>query len=141
MSQLAFPPSSAIRPAILGLRPNGIGAVSSLGLGDPSVIPLWFGETDLVTPAFIRNAAKQALDDGKTFYSGARGMPALRQAIAEFYGRVLGTKPDVTRISLPGAATLALVTALQCLIETGDNLVIVSPVWPSIFQAVTQLGG
>ncbi len=48
---------------------------------------------------------------------------------------------DKRRISLPGAATLAMVTALQCLVETGDNVVIVSPVWPSIFQAAQVVGG
>lgn len=132
---------SPIRPAIMGLEPNGIGLVAGLGLGDPSVIPLWFGETDLVTPAFIRDAAKRALDEGKTFYSGQRGIRPLREAIGAFYGRVLDRPIDPARISLPGAATLALVTALQCLIETGDNVVIVSPVWPSIFQAATVIGG
>ncbi len=132
---------SPIRPAILGLEPNGIGLVSSLGLGNPDIIPLWFGETDLVTPAFIREAAKTALDEGRTFYSGARGIKPLRQALTGFYNRVLGVEIDFHRISLPGAATLAVVTALQCVVETGDNVVIVSPVWPSIFQAVTQVGG
>ncbi|MBU6473839.1 MAG: aminotransferase class I/II-fold pyridoxal phosphate-dependent enzyme [Alphaproteobacteria bacterium] len=133
--------SSAIRPAILAMQQNGIGTVSSLGLGDPDIIPLWFGETDLVTPAFIREAAKRALDEGRTFYSGARGIRPLRQAVAEFYRRVLGVEVDVARISLPGAATLALVTALECVVETGDNVVMVSPVWPSIFQAVEVIGG
>ena len=132
---------SAIRPAILAMQQNGIGTVSSLGLGNPDIIPLWFGETDLVTPAFIREAAKQALDEGRTFYSGARGIRPLRQAVAEFYRRVLGVEVDVARISLPGAATLALVTALECVVETGDNVVMVSPVWPSIFQAVQVIGG
>lgn len=138
---MTAPRQGAIRPDILSLTPNGIGQVSSLGLGDPSIIPLWFGETDMVTPAFIREAAKRALDEGKTFYSGARGIRPLREAISGFYRQTLGVAIPIERISLPGAATLALVTALQCLIETGDNVVIVSPVWPSIFQAVTQLGG
>ena len=130
-----------IRPAILNLQPNGIGLVSSLGMGAPDLIPLWFGETDLVTPEFIREAAKRALDEGRTFYSGARGIKPLRQALSGFYSRVLGVEVDMRRISLPGAATLAMVTALQCVVETGDNVVIVSPVWPSIFQAVDLVGG
>lgn len=135
------PKSSPIRPAILNLQPNGIGVVSGLGLGEPDIIPLWFGETDLVTPQFIRDAAKTALDEGQTFYSGARGIRLLRQALSEFYARVLGVEVDKRRISLPGAATLAMVTALQCVVESGDNVVIVSPVWPSIFQAVDLVGG
>ncbi len=131
---------SPIRPAILALEQNGIGAVAALGLGDPDLLPLWFGESDLVTPDFIRDAAKRALDDGHTFYSGPRGILPLREAISAFHKRTVGVAVDVRRISLPGAATLAVVTALQCLIETGDNIVIVSPIWPSIFQAAAAVG-
>jgi len=54
---------SPIRPAIRDLQPNGIALVSGAALGEPDVIALWFGESDLVTPAFIREAAKKALDD------------------------------------------------------------------------------
>ncbi|MBU6297866.1 MAG: aminotransferase class I/II-fold pyridoxal phosphate-dependent enzyme [Alphaproteobacteria bacterium] len=131
---------SPIRPSILGLTHNGIGRVSSLGLGQPDIIPLWFGETDLVTPSFIREAAKRALDDGATFYNHARGMMALREALRDFHKRTADVDVAVKRISVPGAATLAVVTALQCLIETGDNVVIVSPIWPSIFQAAQAVG-
>jgi aspartate/methionine/tyrosine aminotransferase len=74
---------SPIRPAIERLEPNGIGLVAMMALGDPDLIPLWFGESDLVTPGFIRDAAKKALDDGKTFYSSSRGiyLSAKRSAI------------------------------------------------------------
>src|ERR1700748_700961 len=129
-----------IRPAIETLEPNGIGLVAMLGLGEPDLIPLWFGESDLVTPAFIRDAAKKALDDGKTFYTQSRGIPALREAIAAYHKRTLGVDIAPERISLPGAATLAVVTALQILCDTGDNVVIVSPIWPSIFQAAQMVG-
>jgi aspartate aminotransferase len=132
--------TTPIRPAIEALEPNGIGLVAMEGLGDKDLIPLWFGESDLVTPAFIRDAAKAALDDGKTFYTQSRGIPALRAAIAAYHKRTTGADVDVERISLPGAATLAVVTALQILCNTGDNVVIVSPIWPSIFQAAQMVG-
>ena len=129
-----------IRPSITALQANGIGLVAGMALGDPDLIPLWFGESDLVTPAFIRDAAKTALDDGRTFYSGSRGIMKLRQAVAAYHKRTVGVDVDVERISLPGAATLAVVTALQILCDTGDNVVIVSPIWPSIFQAAQMVG-
>ena len=129
-----------IRPAIEALEPNGIGLVAMMGLGEPDLIPLWFGETDLVTPSFIREAAKQALDDGRTFYAQSRGIPQLREAIRGFHKRTVGVDVAAERISLPGAATLAVVTALQILCDTGDNVVIVSPIWPSIFQAAQMVG-
>ena len=129
-----------IRPEILGLLPNGIGEVSSLGLGRPDIIPLWFGESDVVTPAFIREAAKKALDDGKTFYTFVRGVPDLRQAIATWASRQSGKTIEIDRVTVPGSAMLAINITLQCLCTQGDNIIIVSPMWPNIFQAVIGLG-
>jgi aspartate/methionine/tyrosine aminotransferase len=131
---------SPIRPIIRSLEPSGIGKVTALGLGDPGILPLWFGETDLVTPPFIRQAAIQALEDGQTFYTNARGILPLRQAIQDFHKRTLGADIDIARITVPGAAMLAAVTALQMCCETGDNIVIVSPIWPNIFQAAKVVG-
>jgi aspartate/methionine/tyrosine aminotransferase len=124
-----------IRRSILDLKPNGIAQVAYMALGDKDMIPLWFGETDLVTPAFIRDAAKQALDEGKTFYASGRGILPLREAIRTFHKRTTGADIALERITVPGAAMLAIVTALQCVIEKGDNIVVISPVWPFIFQA------
>lgn len=131
---------SPIRKSILNLPANGIAEVSKLGLGDPDIIPLWFGESDLVTPKFINDAAKQALDDGKTFYTHARGVTALREAIQSFHRRTADVDVALDRITVPGAAMMAVICALQCVVETGDNVVCVSPVWPNIFQAAQICG-
>jgi aspartate/methionine/tyrosine aminotransferase len=104
------------------------------------MIPLWFGETDLVTPKFICDAAKQALDDGKTFYTFARGIVPLREAIRDFHRRVLNVDIDMERITVPGAAMMAVTCALQSVVNTGDNVVCVSPVWPNIFQSAQICG-
>jgi aspartate/methionine/tyrosine aminotransferase len=134
------PKPDPIRPLIRALEPSGITKVTALGLGDPDVLALWFGETDLVTPPFIREAAINALEDGKTFYTNARGILPLRQAIAAFHKRTLDIDIDIARITIPGAAMLAVTTALQMVCETGDNVVIVSPIWPNIFQAAKVVG-
>lgn len=134
------PPIRAIRPTILGLERNGIGDVSFLGLGRTDIIPLWFGETDVVTPDFIRDAAKRALDQGRTFYTFTRGMTELRQAIAVWASRQAGREIDIDRVTVPGAAMMGVQIALQCVCEVGDNVLIVSPMWPNIFQAVIGLG-
>lgn len=129
-----------IRPAILNMMPNAIGQVAWIGLGDPSIIPLWFGETDLVTPDFIREATKRALDDGRTFYASAGGIPALREGIRDFTTRWYGMTLDLDRIWVPGAAMLCVVTALQCCVETGDEVIVVAPMWPNITQAAQAVG-
>ncbi|HVP85814.1 MAG TPA: aminotransferase class I/II-fold pyridoxal phosphate-dependent enzyme [Rhizomicrobium sp.] len=131
---------SPLRSTIVNLEPNGIGKVAMLGLGDPGIIPLWFGESDLVTPDFICAAAKDALDKGRTFYTGSRGIPPLREALRDFHARTVKADIAVERITVPGAAMLAVVTALQCVVETGDNVVCISPVWPNIFQAARMTG-
>ena len=132
---------SPFRPILSQLYPNRIVEVASLGgLDRPGLIPLWFGESDLVTPKFIRDAAAKALDDGKTFYTWARGIPELREAIAAYHQRTLDVPIDPERITVPGAAMLSIVLALSCLVETGDNIVIVAPVWPNIFHAAQVAG-
>ncbi|HWY15159.1 MAG TPA: aminotransferase class I/II-fold pyridoxal phosphate-dependent enzyme [Rhizomicrobium sp.] len=133
-------PKTPIRPSIQTLEPNGIALVSGAALHDPDVIALWFGESDLVTPAFIREAAKRALDEGRTFYTNARGITPLREAIRGFHKRTADADVALERITVPGSAMLAVICALQCLIETGDNIVVVSPVWPNIFQAAQICG-
>ncbi len=133
-------PNSPIRPAIRTLEPSGISKVTALGLGNPDISPLWLGETDLVTPPFIRQAAAKALEDGCTFYTNARGILPLREAIRDFHKRTIGADIALERITVPGAAMLAAMTALQMCCETGDNVVIVSPIWPNIFQATKVVG-
>jgi aspartate/methionine/tyrosine aminotransferase len=125
---------------IRALELSGITKVAALGLGDASVLPLWFGESDLVTPKFIRDAATVALEDGKTFYIHARGILNLREALAAFHKRTVGAEVNVERITVPGAAMLAIICSLQAVVETGDNIVIVSPIWPNIFQAAKLTG-
>ena len=132
--------TSPFKPEIIGLKANGIGEVSSAGLGRPDIIPLWFGESDVVTPSFIRDAAKRALDEGKTFYTFVRGITELRQAVATWTARQAGRPIDIERVTVPGSAMLCINIVLQCLARPGDNVIIVSPKWPNILQAVTGMG-
>lgn len=132
--------TSAIRPDIAALQPSGLARIFDLGRGVEGLIPLWLGETDLVTPGFIREAAMTALEDGKTFYLNARGLPALRAAIAGLHARTTGVAVETARVTVPGSAMLAVVSALQCVCGTGDNIVAVAPIWPNIFNAAKVMG-
>ena len=130
-----------VRREIIDLLPSGIGLISRQGNNRNGLIPLWFGESDLVTPQFIRDAAKQALDDGKTFYTASRGLPRLREGIRDWMLRRAGARIDVERITVPGSAMLAIMIAVQCLVRSGDEVIVVSPMWPNIFQAIEVAGG
>ena len=130
-----------VRDAIRDLPASRIAEISALGMGDPSVIPLWYGEGDLPTPGFIAAAASAALAAGHTFYTYKAGLPELRQAIAEYQVRLYGRPIEAERILVSSSGMTALMLTAQALIESGDNLVIVAPVWPNIAAAVTVMGG
>jgi len=128
------------RDEIENLQQNGITRVAFKRLNDPSVIPLWFGEGDTVTPDFIREATKQALDDGQTFYSHTRGRPELRAALKRYLDGLYGIDVDERRITVPGAAMLGITIAAQMALSDGDHGLIVGPVWPNI-DAVFRITG
>ncbi|HKI74901.1 MAG TPA: pyridoxal phosphate-dependent aminotransferase [Pseudomonadales bacterium] len=121
----------AVRPEVAALTQNGITRLAFTRLGDPEVIPLWFGEGDLPTPAFIRDAAKQALDQGNTFYVHTRGIEPLRLAIKRYLDNLYSVDIDPRRVSVPGSATLGITIAAQMALTSGEALV-VSPHWPNI---------
>src|SRR5258708_27663407 len=97
MSDMASTESMHVRDAIRDLRVSRIAEISALGMGDPAVIPLWYGEGDLPTPDFIGAAATAALAAGHTFYTYKAGLPELRSAIAEYltglYARPIAAVP------------------------------------------------
>ena len=129
-----------LRADIEALEQNGITGVAVKRLGDPDVIPLWFGEGDLVTPDFIRDAAKQALDEGHTFYSNPRGRPELRAAIATYLAGLYGVEVAVERITVPGSSMLAITMAAQMTLNRGEHGLIVTPHWPNIDRAFQVTG-
>ncbi|HEX3499251.1 MAG TPA: pyridoxal phosphate-dependent aminotransferase [Stellaceae bacterium] len=143
--RIPLAPSAAsplgIRPAIEALPASKIGEVAAVGFGDPAIVPLWFGEGDLPTPAFIADAAIAALREGQTFYTHKRGIPELRQAIAEYLTRLHARPVGGERVVVTSAGMSAIMLACQILVEPGDNVVIVSPVWPNINASVEALGG
>ena len=121
-----------VRQVIETLEQNGITKVAFPRLSDPTVIPLWFGEGDTVTPAFIREAAKAALDDGQTFYAHTRGLQSLRDAIKRYLEHLYGIDLNPDRITVPGSAMMGVTIAAQTAVTTGDRALIVSPHWPNI---------
>jgi aspartate aminotransferase len=67
----------SVRQTIEALPTSRIAEISALGMGDPEVVALWYGEGDLPTPDFIADAANQAMRRGETFYTYKAGLPIL----------------------------------------------------------------
>ncbi|MDX1433121.1 MAG: aminotransferase class I/II-fold pyridoxal phosphate-dependent enzyme [Gammaproteobacteria bacterium] len=129
-----------MRPEIELLEASGIARVALPRLGDPKVIPLWFGEGDLVTADFIREAAKDALDRGYTFYSHTLGRMELRTAIKAYLDRLYGIDVNVARVAVPGSSMMGITLASQMALGRGLHGLIVGPVWPNIDRTFTATG-
>lgn len=135
------PPFPApLRPEIEVLETSGIAQLFNLGVDRDDVIGLWFGEGDLPTPDFICDAAVTSLRAGNTFYTHKRGIPGLRAAIGGYLDALYGRSLDVARITVTSSGMNGIVLAIQTLVGAGDNVVVVTPVWPNILSAVGVMG-
>ena len=129
-----------MRAAILNLDESKIREVANAGMGRPDVLAFWFGESDEVTPDFIREAAIASIRDGETFYAHNLGLPELRSAVAQYTSRLHGpVGPE--RIAITSGGVNALMLAVQMLVEAGDDVVAVTPVWPNLTAQPVILGG
>jgi aspartate/methionine/tyrosine aminotransferase len=129
----------AARPAVQNLVASPIREVANVGMGLSGVLPFWFGEPDEVTPALIRDTAKEALDAGDTFYTQNFGIAPLREAIAAYLSQL--HKPvGVERIAVTSSGVSALMLLSQIIINPGDRVVAVTPLWPNLQEIPKILG-
>lgn len=133
-------PSPDVRAEAAGAPASGIVDVMSYGRGRPGLIPLYVGEGDLPTPAFIVEAAHRALLAGETFYTYQRGIPELRAAIGAYLGRLHGTAVDPERIHVTVGGMHAAQIAIRIAAGAGDEVLIPTPSWPNFDGAVTVAG-
>lgn len=127
------------REVVRDLRASRIREVANAAMGDPGVLAFWFGEPDEVTPAFIRRAAVEALEDGDTFYTHNFGIPTLRAALAAYVSR-LHQPTEVDRIAVTSSGMSALMIATQAIVGPGDRVVEVTPLWPNLVEIPKILG-
>ena len=133
------PHSPQARLDIRNLRGSRIREVSNAGLHLTDVLPFWFGESDQVTPAFVRRAAAEALDRGATFYTHNLGIPRLREALAKYVGALHGAT-SAADVVVTSAGVNALMLAAQLVIGPGDRAVAVTPLWPNVVEIPKILG-
>lgn len=119
---------------------SGIVAVMSHGRGKEGLIPLWAGEGDLPTPAFISDAAASSLAAGETFYTWQRGIPELRAALARYYGRHFGRTFAPEEFIATNGGMHAIQLALDAVAGHGDEVIYLSPAWPN-FAAAAGIAG
>ncbi|WP_136685880.1 pyridoxal phosphate-dependent aminotransferase [Falsirhodobacter xinxiangensis] len=105
------------------------------------VIGLGAGEPDFDTPQNIKDAAKRAIDAGKTKYTAVDGIPELKKAICEKFERENGLKYTPAQVSVGTGGKQILYNAFVATLNPGDEVVIPAPYWVSYPDMVLLAGG
>jgi len=129
-----------LRPEALGAPESGIVEVMNYGRGRDGLIPLWAGEGDLPTPAFITEAATRALVAGETYYTWQRGIPELREAIARYNAALFGQPADSERFFVTQGGMHAIQICMRMVAGAGDEVIVPSPAWPNAAAAAGIAG-
>jgi arginine:pyruvate transaminase len=104
------------------------------------VIVLSVGDPDFATPGFITDAAVQALRDGDTHYCEIPGRPALREAIAQRYATLWQRPLQSLNVSTAVGAQNALFATSMCLLQAGDEVLVLDPMYVT-YEATVQASG
>ena len=128
-----------MRTVIENLEESKIREVANAGIGRSDVLAFWFGESDEVTPDFIRQAAVESLNRGETFYAHNLGLPELRQEVSSYMSARHGPIAE-ERIAVTSGGVNALMLAMQMLVDAGDEVVAVTPVWPNLTAQALIMG-
>lgn len=107
--------------------------------GEPMVF-LNIGEPDFTAPPPVLAAAERCLREGRTQYTQATGLPALRERISHWYGSRFGLDIDPQRIVVTGGASAALQLACLALFEAGDEVLMPDPSYPCNRHFVAAAG-
>jgi aspartate/methionine/tyrosine aminotransferase len=127
------------RDSVRSLRSSKIREVANAAIGTEGVLPFWFGEPDEPTPQDIRDVAIAELNAGNVYYVQTLGTNELRESLAAYTQRLHG-RGDVDQIAVTSSGTSALMTAVQAVVDHGDKVVAVTPLWPNLVEIPKVLG-
>ena len=127
---------NGLRRSLEDLPGSLIRHVAEPNMGRKGLLKLWFGEPDVPTPQFIKDAATAALDENQVFYAKNRGVPVLRETIAAYASNLHGRDIGIDRITVTGSGMNAIMMISEALMSAGDNMVAVGPVWPNCKETV-----
>src|SRR5258706_2787498 len=96
------------------------------------VLKLYFGESYLPAPEYIKRAAQKAMADGFTFYTENAGLPSLRKALARYYQELHGLELDPAgEFVITASGVQALNVGIRCVLDPGDEALVLTPAWPN----------
>lgn len=125
--------------SILAVSRSRIRELADIAMSMEGVLRLYFGESNIPTPEYIKEAAIRALHDNYTFYTENAGLPSLRAAIAQKYADIHGVALDPLRhIVVTASGVQALHLAIRCVLDPGDEAIVLTPAWPNGSEIVTM---
>jgi aspartate/methionine/tyrosine aminotransferase len=130
----------AARPAVRALTASKIRELYNEGIGRSDILPFWVGEPDQPTPDFIRHAGIASIEAGEVFYTHNYGIQELRDALAGYLLALHGKTVGDGRLAITSSGVNALMLASQLLIDPGDRVVEVVPLWPNLQEIPKILG-
>lgn len=129
-------PDFQFRSVIRKLTPNQGAQMLWYGRKNPDILSLAQGEGTCPTPDFIVSATTKAAESGRTFYAPVQGVPELRQEISNYYSRLMNVSVPTNRIFVAGSGTTAMHLALTAILDEGDEVVAITPIWKNLLGAV-----
>jgi aspartate aminotransferase len=114
--------------------------IAKLAFATPDVDFLCFGESDQPSPRVAHDAAVAALGAGETKYIDVRGLPALRTALADYLTALHGRPVAEARVQVSASGMSAMSVALAATVRAGQRVVLHSPAWPNVGNAVLLRG-
>jgi aspartate/methionine/tyrosine aminotransferase len=128
------------RDRVRGLAASKVREVANAGFDLTDVRRFWFGEGDQPTALYIREAAMAALAEGRTFYNHNHGVRDLREALKAYLERLHRRPFDTRTLSATSSGVSALMVTMQAILDPGDRVVAVTPVWPNLVEIPRILG-
>jgi aspartate/methionine/tyrosine aminotransferase len=125
---------------IITVPSSRIVEIARLAFATPDVDLLCFGESDQPSPNGARDAAIASLEAGETRYPDVRGLPALREALADYLSLLHEKTVQETRIQVTASGMAAISVALAATVQAGQQVVMHSPAWPNVANAVHLRG-
>jgi aspartate aminotransferase len=106
--------------------------LAEIAMSMDGVLRLYFGESNLPTPEYIKRAAVEAMAGGFTFYTENAGLPSLRGALAAYYAKLQGVEIDpANEIVVTASGVQALNVSIRCALDPGDEALVLTPAWPN----------
>ena len=123
------------------LQSSLIRDVAEKGMQMQDILPLWFGEGQWPTSQIAIEAAQNALQAGDHFYQPNNGKPRLRSALAHYMNGLYGTSKTKQNITVTASGMQGLALTALALIDSGDHVVCIDPVWPNLGESFKIAGG